>query len=74
VTNAVFEAVRNVLAVREYEDRPIPDEVRVGLPDGYDVLAVVPFGYPKRKLGLGKKKRKPLADVFSAETFGRPLD
>src|ERR1700682_4235220 len=32
---------------------------RVGLPDTYDVLAVVPFGYPKRQLGKAKKKRKP---------------
>jgi nitroreductase len=44
-----------------------------GLPDGYEALAVVPFGYPKRKLGLGKKKRKPLSEVFSAERFGHPL-
>jgi len=36
-------------------------------------LAVVPFGYPKRKLGKGKKKRKPLAEVASAERFGTPL-
>jgi nitroreductase len=43
---------------------------KVGLPEGFEVLAVVPLGYPKRKLGLGKKKRKPLAEVFSAERFG----
>jgi len=167
MTNPVFEAVRTVLAVREYQDKPIPDEVlrriveaghlsasasnaqpwhfvlvtrrddlrelgrlvahgpyiagaaaaivvayekknplgvsdvsraiqsmilvawgdgvgsnwtgfgalesvrkKVGLPEGFEVLAVVPLGYPKRKLGLGKKKRKPLAEVFSAERFG----
>ena len=45
----------------------------VGLPDTYEVLAVVPFGYPKRRLGKGKKKRKPLADVASAERFGKSL-
>jgi len=51
------------------------DEVaaKVGLPDTYEVLAVVPFGYPKRKLGKGKKKRKPLADVASAESFGNTI-
>jgi nitroreductase len=27
MSNAVFEAVRTVLAVREYEDREIPDDV-----------------------------------------------
>ncbi|HEY4915094.1 MAG TPA: nitroreductase family protein [Candidatus Dormibacteraeota bacterium] len=47
---------------------------KVGLPDEYEVLAVVPFGYPKRKIGLGKKKRKPLAEVASGERFGNPLE
>lgn len=52
----------------------LPDAVRerVGLPDTYDVLAVVPFGYPARALGRGKKNRKPLAEVASAERFGTP--
>ena len=45
----------------------------VGLPDTYDVLAVLPFGYPKRKLGLGRKKRKPFGEVVSAERYGTPL-
>jgi nitroreductase len=50
------------------------DEVRkkFGLPDTYDVIAVVPFGYPKRKLGLGKKNRKPIGEVVSDEKFGTP--
>ena len=43
-----------------------------GLPDGYDVLAVVPFGYSKRKLGLGRKKRKSIGEVVSHETYGTP--
>lgn len=43
-----------------------------GLPDTYDVLAVVPFGYPKRRI-LGKKKRKPFNEVVSTERFGTPL-
>jgi nitroreductase len=170
MSNQVFEAVRTVLAVREYQDKPIPDDVlgriveaghlsasasnaqpwhfvvvrdrpglldlgslvahgpyiagaaaavvvayekanplgisdvsraiqsmilvawgdgvgsnwtgfgqlegvrkHVGLPDNYEVLAVVPFGYPKRKIGLGKKKRKPLAEVASAERYGTPF-
>jgi len=45
----------------------------VGLPEKYDVIAVVPFGYPKRSIGKGKKKRKPLAEVFSMERFGTPM-
>src|SRR5579872_4836097 len=44
-----------------------------GLPDTFDVLAVLPFGYPKRKLGLGKKKRKPFDEVVSAERYGSHL-
>ena len=43
-----------------------------GIPNSYDVLAVVPFGYPKRKV-IGKKKRKPLNEVVSSERFGTPL-
>jgi nitroreductase len=171
MSNPVFEAVRTVLAVREYQDKPIPDELlhriveaghlsassvnlqpwhfvlltqrenlvelgalirtgryiasagaavviayekkspygvsdasraiqsmilvawadgvgsnwagfgdldvvrtKVGLPDKYEVLAVVPFGYPKRPIGKGKKKRKPLAEVASSERYGTPFE
>jgi nitroreductase len=51
------------------------DEVRstLGIPEDYDVVAVVPFGYPKRKLGKGRKRRKPLAEVASRERFGQPF-
>jgi nitroreductase len=50
------------------------DNVRkeFGLPDRYDVVAVVPFGYPKRKI-IGKKRRKRFEEVVSAERFGTPL-
>jgi nitroreductase len=50
------------------------DNVRLefGLPETYDVLAVIPFGYPKRKV-IGKKKRKALSEVVSVERFGTPL-
>lgn len=40
--------------------------------DTYEVLVVVPLGYPKRKV-VGKKKRKALSEVASAERFGTPL-
>src|SRR5437870_6592607 len=43
----------------------------VGIPERYDVLAVLPFGYPARAGGKGKKKRKPLGEVVSAEHFGQ---
>jgi nitroreductase len=47
---------------------------KVGLPDTYEVLAVLPFGYSRRAIGKGRKNRKPLAEVASAEQFGTPLD
>ncbi len=168
MTNAVFDAARTVLAVREFEDRPVPDDVvrrivesarltassrngqpwhfvvvrereglqelgslvptgrytasaafavivaydkaspygasdvsravqtmvltawaegvgsnwtgfggmdavasAFGIPPDYDVYAVIPFGYPRRKLGLGKKNRKPLGEVISDGRFGQ---
>jgi nitroreductase len=45
---------------------------RVGLPETYDVLAVVPLGYPAQTLGKGRKKRKPLGEVVSRERYGTP--
>lgn len=46
---------------------------RFGLPDTYEVLAVIPLGYPKRKLGRGRKNRKPFDQVVSSERFGTPI-
>jgi nitroreductase len=43
------------------------------IPDQYDVVAVVPFGYPARRLGKGQKRRKPLAQVASLGRFGQPF-
>jgi nitroreductase len=43
-----------------------------GLHAEYAVLAVLSFGYPKRKV-VGKKKRKPFDQVVSGERFGAPL-
>jgi len=45
----------------------------LGIPEAYDVVAVVPFGYPGRRLGRGRKNRKPLAEVASREHFGQPF-
>jgi nitroreductase len=44
-----------------------------GVPESHEVLAVLPFGYPSRRVGLGKKNRKPLGEVVSSERFGRPF-
>ena len=46
--------------------------IEFGIPDIYDVLAVMPLGYPKRKV-IGRKKRKPFDDVVSDERFGTPF-
>lgn len=43
------------------------------IPSQLELLAVVPFGYPARKIGRGRKNRKPLAEVFSSERFGSPF-
>lgn len=45
----------------------------VGLPDTYDVIAIVPFGYPRRPASSGQKKRKPLEQIASSETFQEPF-
>lgn len=44
----------------------------LGIPGEVDVLAIVPFGYPVKKLGKGRKNRKPLAAVVHRERFGEP--
>jgi nitroreductase len=46
----------------------------VGLPDSYEVAAVVPFGYPKRSVGKGRKNRRPLTEVASSERFDTPFE
>jgi nitroreductase len=44
------------------------------IPEDLDVLAVIPFGYPDKLVGRGKKRRKPLGEVFSRERFGQPFN
>lgn len=43
-----------------------------GIPEAYDVLAVVSLGYPKFRV-IGRKKRRPFDQVVSKERFGTPL-
>jgi nitroreductase len=52
------------------------DAVRgvLGIPADLDVLAILPFGYPARAVGRGKKRRKALGEVAHLERFGRPLE
>lgn len=44
----------------------------LGIPANLDVLAIVPFGYPAKAAGAGKKQRKPLGEVVSRERFEQP--
>ena len=50
------------------------DAVRkqVGLPETYDVIGVLPFGYPAHPV-KGIKKRKALGEMASADRFGQPF-
>jgi nitroreductase len=43
------------------------------IPAQLDVLAILPFGYPARAVGRGKKQRKPLREVAHLERYGRPF-
>jgi nitroreductase len=46
----------------------------LAIPDKLDVLAILPFGYPARAVGRGRKERKPLREVAHLERFGRPFE
>ncbi len=45
----------------------------LGLPEGIEILAIIPFGYPRASLGKGKKKRKPLGEVAHHERWNQPF-
>ncbi len=45
----------------------------LGIPEDLDVVAVVPFGYPAKPAGQGKKTRKPLAEIAHRERWGEPF-
>ncbi|MFL5767400.1 MAG: nitroreductase family protein [Actinomycetota bacterium] len=44
----------------------------LGISEDYDVVAVLPFGYPAEERRAGKKARKPIGEVASSERFGTP--
>lgn len=50
------------------------DEIKslLNVPQDLMVLTIVPFGYPVRDVGEGKKQRKPLSEIAHAERFGQP--
>jgi nitroreductase len=45
----------------------------LGIPAEFDVLAVLPLGYPADAVGRGKKVRKPLPEIAHREHWGRPF-
>ena len=45
----------------------------LGIPADRQLLAILPFGYPARAVGQGKKRRKPLAEVAYRERWGTPF-
>jgi nitroreductase len=51
------------------------DEVKalLNVPKALDVVAIVPFGYPARPIGRGKKQRKALRDIAHRERYGQPF-
>jgi nitroreductase len=51
------------------------DEIKslLDIPADFDVLAVLPFGYPAAKLGRGRKRRKSLTEIAHREKFGQPF-
>jgi nitroreductase len=46
----------------------------LNIPDDLDIVAVLPFGYPDKAIGQGKKKRKPLSQIAHREKFGQPFE
>src|SRR5262249_6826592 len=44
------------------------------IPAALDVLAILPFGYPARSVGRGKKQRKALREGVHLERYGRPFE
>lgn len=52
---------------------PMPAVNQVlNIPENYDALAVIPFGYPVKETAQGKKKRKAPEAVFHNGKFGQP--
>jgi nitroreductase len=43
------------------------------IPNNLEVLCIVPFGYPARTVGKGKKQRKPFERVVSHNRIGQPF-
>jgi nitroreductase len=51
----------------------VPVKVLLGMPDGVEVVAIVPLGYPADSIGQGRKNRKPLAEIAHRERWDQPF-
>ena len=45
----------------------------LAIPESSELFVIVPFGYPVKSIGSGKKARKPLAAVASRNRFETPF-
>jgi len=45
----------------------------LGIPEEVNILAIVPFGYPVKTIGKGKKVRKPLGEIAHSERWDQPF-
>jgi len=44
----------------------------LNVPDDLAIQAMLPMGYPVKKLGRGRKQRKALSEIAHRERFGVP--
>ena len=51
-----------------------PIRTLLNVPAGQMVLTIIPFGYPAKAVGQGRKQRKPLAEVAHREQYGTSFE
>jgi nitroreductase len=80
VENMVLTAVSEGLStccVGSFNEKEV--KAAVGVPERFEVLVLLAVGYARNKVDLSSKilhldrSRKPLSEVASEETFGKPL-
>ena len=62
VASGVYTGIKEATLRRDYH-----------VPEALKVAAILGFGFPRKKI-LGKKNRKPLEELVSAERYGERLD
>ena len=45
----------------------------LSIPQHLEILAILPFGYPRQTVGQGKKSRKPITEIVHQGKFGQPF-